>query len=338
MNAVQNYFQRLSHGFSSWWNRFWFEPSDPATVCVLRILAGLLGLYYLVSHTADLTRWFGPHGLLPAGVVRQPELLGPTLLDGAPLQQASFHVSYLSWIADPTLLLAVHFLGILVLLALTVGLFSRLANVLSVVVVLSYVHRAPMITGQLEPLLTMLLVYLCVAPTGACLSLDQFLAARRSARQRPRPAEPRWDVTVSQRLIQVHLAGLYLVMGLTKLAGDTWWGGDAVWWLIAHTESRLIDLSFLYAAPLAINAWTHLIVLFELAFPLLIWNRLARPLLLIWAVVMWLSLSLITGLVPFCLSMLLANLAFVEPATMRRLAGLPAADTKQVLAEHVGAS
>jgi hypothetical protein len=106
------------------------------------------------------------------------------------------------------------------------------------------------------------------------------------------------------------------------LRSDTWWGGEAAWWLAAHVESRLVDLT-----PLAVgandngpgfffNAWTHAIVLFNLAFPLLVWNRLARPLLLAAAVLYWIPLALVTGLVSYCAIMLAANLAFVAPETV----------------------
>jgi hypothetical protein len=334
MNAVQSYFSRLSDEFSAGWNQFWFVPRDPMTLCVLRVLTGLLSLYYVASHTLDLNRWFGPYGLLPAGMVRQPEFTGPTILDGASISQASFHISYLSWITDSSLLWVAHAVALLVVLAFTLGLFSRITNVLSVLVVLSYVHRAPMITGQFEPVLSMLLIYLCIGPSGAYLSLDALLKRRRAGAaaksggdanggDKEASAAPRvpacWTATVSQRLIQLHLAGFYLTMGLTMLAGETWWGGDAVWWLAAHTESRLVRLTFLSGMPLVYNAWTHLIVLYQLTFPLLAWNRLARPLLLAWGVLMWVSLALLTGLVPFCLAMLTGNLSFVRPESMARL-------------------
>lgn len=324
MHAVSNYLHRLSESLSAGWNRFWFTPSDVISAGVLRILSGLLAFYYVLSYSGDLVRWFGPAGLLPARIVRQPEFLGPTLLDGASLREASFHLSYLSWIHDPWLLWIVHGLGLVVVALFTVGLFSRITNVLAVVVTLAYVHRAPMITGPLEPVLTMLLIYLCFAPTGACLSLDAWLRKRKegaaSATDVPSPS---WTTTISLRLIQLHLAGLVLVMGLSKLAGETWWMGDAVWWLIAHTESRLIDLTFLSGAPLVINAWTHGIVLFELVFPLLIWNRLARPLLLAGAVLVWVPLALVTGWLPFFAGLLVAATAFVPASSLRKFLDQP---------------
>ena len=326
MHATSNYFRQLSDGFSAGWNRFWFTPTDVAGVCVLRILSGLAAFYFLLSHTADLNRWFGAAGLLPSRIVFQPEFAGKTVFGGAPLREASFHISYLSGIDDPSLLWIAHAMGLVIVGLFTLGLFSRITNVLSVIVVLSYVHRAPMLTGQLEPLLTMMLIYLCFAPTGAWMSLDAWLKKRRGGnldgsdlQSGPSRGSQSWTATVSRRLIQVHLAGLVLMMALTKLAGTTWWSGDAVWWLIAHSESRLVDLTFLSGAPILFSAWTHGIVLFELAFPILIWNRLARPLLLVLAVVVWIPLALVTGLVAFFVTLLFASVAFIPSATLRGL-------------------
>jgi hypothetical protein len=73
-----------------------------------------------------------------------------------------------------------------------------------------------------------------------------------------------------------------------------------------------------------VNAWTHAIVLFELLSAVFIWNRLARPLLLALAIPMWLSLALISGLAPFALIMLTANLAFFSPHFLRACIEKPA--------------
>ncbi len=321
MNAIANYFSDLCESIGRGWNRFWFTPVDPLPLSVLRILAGCVAMYYLASYGFDLQRWFGPGGLLPAEAVRR--LLGVSEFSPVEEQEAVFHFSYLYFTDSPGALWVMHGLGMLVAVLFTVGLFTRITSVLSLVAVLAYVHRGPMIAGPLEPVLTMVLFYLCFGPSGQYLSIDQLLrrwrANRNVAQQPDAESLPSKSVAagIVLRLMQVHLAGLYLTMALTKLAGPPWWDGEAVWWLIAHTESRLVDLTFLHRSPFVLDAWTHAIVLFELLFPLLIWNRLARPLLLIVAVIMWGSLALITGLVAFCAMMLVANLAFVSPETVR---------------------
>jgi hypothetical protein len=326
MGVVGSYRNRLTEGIGSGWRRFWFTPSDPLPLCVLRIAVGLVALYYVASFTTDLNVWFADDGLLPAHVVRtltgadDPSLSGP----------ADYRYSYLYFLDTPGELWAAHLAGLVVVAAFTIGLASRVTSVLSLVVVLSYVNRAPMLSGPLEPVLTMALLYLCIAPTGARLSIDRLLSRARQRANPPTAAQPQPDsrlsiaATISVRLIQVHLAGFYAVMVLNQLGGlidfpysGTWWRGEAVWWLIARPESRLVDLTFLYSAPYLINAWTHAIVLFELAFPILVWNRLARPLLLALAVPIWGSLALASGEVSFCVMMLVANLAFLSPEALR---------------------
>jgi len=298
--------------FGRAWNRFWFQPSDPSTLALLRILLGLSVLAYVYSHTADLVVWFAADGLLPRETVQQ---LSGASATGQPIV---FRWSYLYLSDAPSFLWIAHLAGLLVAAALTVGWYTRISCVASLVVVLSYVHRAPMITGLTEPLLTMMLLYLCFAPCGACYSLDAW--RRRSLKDHGLRATEGWtSATVSIRLMQVHLSAFYLMMGFSKLAGTTWWSGEAVWWLGARTESRLLGWTFLHDYLLLVNLWTHLIVLFEISFGLLIWNRWCRSILLATAVVMWGSLALLTGLLGFCALMLIANLCFVPPRVIRSL-------------------
>jgi hypothetical protein len=316
METIRNYTTEVSSSIASGWDRFWFRPVDPIAVCVLRAIAGLAAVYFLVSHSADLIVWLGRDGLLPIATVRQ-------LIGSSPDSPSGFRWSYLFYTDVASTLWILHFLGILVALAFTLGLFSRVTCVLTLLTVLAYVHRAPMITGPFEPILTMLLFYLCLAPSGAVFSLDQIIARYR-ARRSPdlqvtlqKRGHDSLAANISLRMMQVHVCALYVMMGLTKLAGDPWWRGDAIWWLAASTESRWLDVTFLYRYPLLINVWTHAVVAFELLFPILIWHRLIRPLLLCAGFAMWPLLAVVSGQISFCCIMLIANLCFVPPQAWR---------------------
>lgn len=91
----------------------------------------------------------------------------------------------------------------------------------------------------------MVLAYLCLAPTGDCLSVDRW-RRKLPAGFRPRPTV---GAAISWRLLQVHLAALYVMIGLTMLAGQPWWNGTAMWLLMARTDARLVDLSGLHRFP-----------------------------------------------------------------------------------------
>lgn len=323
-----SYWQELSTALGDGWNRFWYTPRDPRGVCILRILVGVMALYYVLSFTSDLELWFGPQGLLPVDTVvrltTDPNEQGMASLD---------RWSYFDLARQPSELWGLHYAGIAIVALFTLGVFSRVTSVLSTVVVLSYVHRAPMITGQFEPVLTLLMIYLCLAPTGACWSLDAWWQQRKQVQPQGKgTSEPAPSImaNVAIRLIQLHVAALYLIIGLTMLGGTTgaeydptWWRGEGMWWLIAKSESRLIDLTFLHGTTptYVVNLWTHAVVALNLACGILLWHRLARPLLLILVTISWAGLALVTGLVSYCLIMAVAGAAFISPQRLARWTG-----------------
>ncbi len=304
LRNVVDYFQRLSSGFGQGWTRFWFTPSDPATLSAIRLCTGLVVVYLHATLLFDLIAFFGPNGMLPADEI-------------APLSGATF--SYLNFLSQPAELWAVHLVGLAVLVMFAVGFWTRVTTVLALVVFLSDINRAPMITSLTEPIAAMVLLYLCLAPSGRYFSVDAWLARRK----RPSVADPdaanrpSTFATIATRLIQVHLALLIAMMGFSKINSEVWWIGTGMWWLMARPESRLVDVTGLYRWPKLIDAWTHVIVLFELVFPLLVWVPLARPLLLGIGVFVWGSIALVTGDLTFALMMCIASLAYVSPSTLR---------------------
>lgn len=299
MNGVGSYWEELSQTTGAAWNRFWFSTAPTRGWGELRIMTGLLALWLLLSHTWDLGTWFGPAGLLPIELVRQTT----TSVDGG----WNGRLSYLMWTDDPSVLYVIHLAGLAVVALFTLGVACRVTGIATLAIVLSYIHRAPMIAGLFEPVLSFTLFYLCFAPCQA-LSVDAWWRQRRGG-GREYPTE---SVTsnVVWRMLQVHVAAFYWMLGTTKLAGDVWWNGEAMWWVIAHTESRLLDLSWLHSHPYVLNLWTHGVVLFELCFAVLIWSRLARPVLLVLAVLHWLALGLVTGLLSYAVMMLVVSSVF----------------------------
>src|SRR5690242_12184240 len=71
MRAAGEYFETLGARFGEGWNRFWFAPNDAATLSTIRLLTGLLLLYWYSVFGFDLLRFFADGGWLPADAVRQ---------------------------------------------------------------------------------------------------------------------------------------------------------------------------------------------------------------------------------------------------------------------------
>lgn len=304
-SAVQNYFSSLVETTGNGWNRFWFTPVDRKPLDWLRIVAGCVSLYLLVTLTPDLNFYFGENGILPVETVNQME---------GELRS----LSYLDYFTSSQELLIVHVLGIVVVALFTLGVLTPFTSVASLIVMLSTAHRAPMITTLVEPVITMLMFYLCVGPAGPIAGVVRLF------NQRPVEQVSTW-AAVSLRLIQVHLVLLYAMMGLSKLYSESWWNGTGVWWLMARPESRLLDLTGLAEITMGttpvgiylVNFWTHAVVIFELAFAVLIWNRMLRPLLLAWSVLHWVGIGIVLGQPLLAITMIGANAAFVTCCTKK---------------------
>jgi hypothetical protein len=296
----QTYWGRLAAEAGAGWNRFWFQPIGRVPLDLLRIVSGAIALILLATLLPDLAFYFGPNGLLPVSAVNQ-------------LEGTLRGVSYLDHFTSPTELLLLQIGGMVVVAMFTLGLFTPITSVASLVVMLSTVHRAPMLTSLVEPVVTMVMFYYCLGPGGPIAWVVSKI------NNRPIERVSSW-ATVALRLVQVHVCLLYATMGLSKLMSDAWWNGTGVWWLMARPESRLIDLTGLAAWNIGgtpfglylINLWTHAIVVFELAFPLLVWNRLVRPLLLGWSLVHWAGIAILLGQPLLALTMIGANAAFLD--------------------------
>lgn len=305
MNNAKSYFRGLANYVSGGWNRFWFEPSDVFDLCVLRILVGAMALIWQWSFAADLVTWFAADGWLT------DEVAGGLLAD-----TTGYNFSFLRFDTNPTALWIVHLVSSAVLVAFMVGLWTRITAVGTLIVMLGYAHRALILAGPAEPVLTMLVLYLCFAPVGAYLSVD-------ALRQKGASSTPIWTwwATMSRRLIQVHLVIVYLAMTMTALGSEAWWHGEAIWWISAQPDSRLVDLTFLRGYPILLNLWTHAVLVGTLFFVVCVWNAWLRPVALATSILVWISLAVVTGNIALSAVMIVANLSFVSSDEWRSLLG-----------------
>lgn len=307
MNRVAQYLRELSSHTADGWNRFWFTPSDPATLGLIRILAGAMLFYTHLVWSLDLAAFFGPGCWLNAETASAG--LG-----------AGFTWSHLWWCESPIVLWTTHMLALAVCLLLMVGLFSRTMSVLGYLIAVSYAHRVPFALFGLDQVNAFLAMYLMLGHCGAAYSVDRWRAQRRSLGKMP-PAPPSVSANVAVRLMQLHLCVLYLFAGVSKLQGPAWWDGTALWKAMANLEYQSIDMTWLAGWPLLINVCTHVTIVWEVSYCALIWPRLTRPIVLLLAVPLHLGIALCLGMTTFGVAMLIANLSFVSPALVREMLG-----------------
>ena len=296
------------------WNRFWFAPKDPATLSLIRLLAGSLLFYTHLVWSFDLQAFLGPEGWLPVEFLRNVQAV-----PGQTGTQWSVW-SLFFWIKAPWLLWCVHLFALLVFFCLMIGLFSRVVAPLAFLFAVSYAHRiSPGAYFGLDKANCMLAMYLMLGPCGARYSLDSL---RRRCSGNTDPVRPSTTANLAIRLIQTHLCIIYLFSALAKLLGENWSAGTAVWWAFANYEYQTIDMTWLSGwttfGPILVALATHATIFWELSYCCLIWNRFTRPLILWMAIGTHAGIGLMMGLLTFGLVMIYANLSFIKPPTVRR--------------------
>ena len=239
------------------WDAFWFRPADPTLLGLLRILTGLMLLYTHAVWGLVLGQFFGPVSWLSPALVRA-------------IQQDQYTYSFW-WIVADGWMWPVYGFSMAVLLLFTLGLFTRVTSVLSLLVVISFAHRVPQATFGLDQINAMLTLYLAIGPSGQALSLDRLIARRwrDSAASRPAPSA---RANLALRLINVHMCVIYFFAGISKLQGEAWWTGEAMWRAFSNLEYQSIDMTWLAWYPWLLNLVTHLSVLWEIFFCVLIWR------------------------------------------------------------------
>jgi len=303
----------LATSFKSWmrdiiagWNRFWFAETQPHTLALVRILTGSMLFYTHAVWSLDLMTFLGPDGWLPNDVARD-------------LHGDSFVWSYLWYFDSPVVLGTLHLAALTVFAMLTVGLYTRVTSVLAWLITLAYCHRLFGAFFGLDQVNAMLAMYVMLGPSGAVYSVDRWLSQRqRGEGGRRRILVPSsTSANVAIRLIQLHMCVIYLFGGVSKMRGEMWWDGSAVWFAVANLEYQSLDMTWLVRSPWLIALLSHVTVFWETFFCALIWPKKTRPIMLLLAVFVHGGIGLFLGMWTFGLAMLIANAAFISPDITR---------------------
>lgn len=289
------------------WDWFWFTPSDPSLLGLLRILTGAMLVYTHAVWGLALAEFFGPRGWQD-----------PVVVQG--IQDGQIAWSLWWWVPEPWLFSA-HYVALTVFALFTIGLFTRVTSWLSLIFAISYAYRAPAALFGLDQINVMLTLYLAIGASGQALSVDRLWKRYRSARKTPSDftqnlsAAPSVRSNLGLRLIQIHMCVIYFFAAISKLQGEAWWNGEAMWLAFANLEYQSRDMTFLAAHPWIINLMTHVTILWELSFAALIWSRTMRPLVLIVGVLLHLGIGAFLGMWTFGLVMLIGCASFLPPTT-----------------------
>jgi hypothetical protein len=315
------------------WVNFWFAAVDPIGLHALRVLAGLLFLFWLLPFAGEHQALFSLGGWFDATAYREWSRL-PNL----PPHSFGWSVLYLfGGNPSPAALAAVYWVSIAAIVLFTLGLWTRVTGVLTWVAAASYTASPP-VSYDADTLLVMLAFYLMLG-----YLLLGLMAPRQSLLGRLFGPKETWLFSRSEsvigesvaanlavRLFQVHFAIAMVASGLHKLQVKEWWNGLATWFYVNVPFHATPDEVKSYAPNgetflVMVTLASYLILAWQLGFPAFAWRRSLRPVLLGGALVAWLACAFIFPSLPlFGPLMVVACLGYLSPAEWRRLQALAA--------------
>jgi hypothetical protein len=188
---------------------------------------------------------------------------------------------------------------------LVAGIFSRASAILAWFVHLCAAESGGFISYGVDNFMTIGLFYLMLSPLPDRYSLDQLW-------RKLSPKDPQL-IGFFRRVLQVHLCLIYFFGGLAKCLGTGWWDGSNLWRALIRPPFNLIAPEILirlkYLFPVAGIA----ICLLEISYPVFIWNRRTRGILLMCICTMHLAIGLTMGMYLFAFIMIVLNIAAFAP-------------------------
>ena len=282
------------------WDVFWFTPARPETLASIRILTGAMLTYVHVIWLSQIQSFMGSGAWINLETIRM-------------LHQDKWSWSWLHWIDSPALLILHQVVAILASLAMTFGAATRISTVLAWWLTLMVCHRMTGALFGLDQTVMMLTMYLMWSNCGSCWSIDAKIAQRKGGNWLFPLAQPTINNNVVTRLIQLHLCIIYLFGGLSKLRGEMWWDGSAMWFSIVNYEYQSLNLTWLGHFPFVISLITTVTVLWETFYIALVWPKLTRPVVLAMAVFVHGGICVGLGMWTFGAIMIVANISFLRP-------------------------
>lgn len=288
------------------WDAFWFSAQQPHALATIRICCGMMLTYVHVIWAARLSDFLGEHAWIDRQTIQQ-------------IHREDWAWSWL-WYTDSSVLLGLHqALAIVVCVMMTFGVLTRITVPLAWFLTLMVCHRATLALFGLDQVVVMLSMYLMVSRCGSVWSVDVWLRNRFGGAWFLPESSPCVSNNIATRLIQIHLCVIYLFGGLSKMRGEMWFDGSALWYTIVNYEYQSLDLTWLGKSRIAISTLTAATIFWETFYCALVWPRLTRPIALAMALLVHAGIALGLGMITFGSIMIVANFAFIDPRAFQWL-------------------
>jgi hypothetical protein len=285
---------------ASFWNALVERLSAP------RHLIGA-SLFRVVGGTAILAEYLTVYH-------QRHYLFGPDA--AVPWDKVDPWMSIYAWSADPAFFELTFHLGVVTAVLWLLGIHTRWLTPAQLVFWFSLLQRNPLVPDGGDNLMSLLLFYALFA------DLDQHFACIR-----PRPslrslladaAAVAHNVAIIAITVQVCL--VYAVAGLTKVQGETWRNGTALYYALRASEFYLPGVSeLLWSNASALTLASYVTVFFQISFPyFVVLGARTRVFAAIAGCCFHVAIIGMMGLVTFGLFMIAGDLVLMTDREYRR--------------------
>lgn len=241
---------------------------DLRSLAVFRVGLGAVLLWELLDRMKGLEEHYTRYGVVPGSV----------------LESLAAHPVYSLHLLNDTVAFQATLFAIALLAAfmLLIGWRTRLATVVSFILILSLHSRNPLLLHHGDSLVRFLLMWSMFLPLGAVASVD---ARRRSP---PAVASPVLSVGSAALLLQGFF--VYLVATISKLQYDAWWDGRALYAVVNKASYARPLGEYVAQFPELLEFFSHATLFVEGAIPLLLFSPWRRDVCRVLAVLMGIGL------------------------------------------------
>lgn len=272
--------------------------NHPMQLAVLRIGVALTILAKIRVEFNKLDMLFSQHGIIQ-DVLTKPLDVSYTISLPKVIEFFGIHNEHLFL----TSLYAVFALAACFLL---LGFQTKISAFVCLLIHLMVFNGYNLLAFGFDGFLFSLLFYSLIFPVQKVFSLDQLISGKVQTIDQER-------LNLYLRVLQVHLCVVYFTAGFSKLGGQEWMNGTAIWQAINQPQfytdlTPFIKSMASYTWVSAALTWGTLAI--ELFFPLLIWIKWAKmqTSLLIGVVLMHVFIGAVMGLQMFAWVMIVFDL------------------------------
>ena len=214
-------------------------------------------------------------------------------------------------------LAVVAVLGVMI----AIGLLTRLSVILAFFTVASLGGLGPYAADSGDNLVRLLLFYLVFTAAGSKWSIDA-LIRRRFKIPYLLPNTIRFPLhNLALIAIGAQTIIIYVIAGLTKMRGETWLDGSALYYALQTVQyvpwPGLNDLLISQVWLVSMVTWGTVVL--QLAFPILLLNHYTRVTIVLLMMGMHFGIGVFMGLGVFSLIMFAADLIFIRDNEFKRL-------------------